>query len=205
MGRWIIFIAGLFPGVWSGNWGVTFENQCALKGTSVNLKCNYDYPALNIITWVGWYKHHPISNVWHWVLLSDLHSPPNHFKYIGKSRGDCSLRINNVQYSDQGKYRFRFSSTLGSWTSKGHASLEVKDLTLVVQPSTVREGDTVRLTCRSGCPGPAVFFFFKDGRRIQSPQFQARREDAGKYYCVIQGPETVWSATVALSVHCEYE
>ncbi|XP_014873556.1 B-cell receptor CD22-like [Poecilia latipinna] len=201
MGRWIIIILGLIPGVWSGTWGVTYENQCALRGTSVDLKCKYGYTLGNFVTWVGWFKAQQVSNKLTQVPLSQLPSPPNHFKYIGDYRGNCNLRINNVQPSDQGAYYFNFAATLGSWTSDTYAFLSVRELTTVVEPSVAREGDAVRLTCESGCPETRKINWFKDGRLVQRSQFQASREDAGSYFCAIQGEETVRSASVALSVH----
>ncbi|XP_030606240.1 B-cell receptor CD22-like [Archocentrus centrarchus] len=78
--------------------------------------------------------------------------------------------------------------------------LSVRELTTIVQPSTVTEGDHVRLTCMSGCPEPTNIFWFRDGQPVTSPAFQARREDAGRYYCAVQGQEMVRSAPVALNV-----
>ncbi|KAM7420326.1 hypothetical protein PAMA_014849 [Pampus argenteus] len=40
----------------------------------------------------------------------------------------------------------------------------------------------------------------RDGQRVINPVFQARREDAGKYYCAVAGEETARSASVALNV-----
>ncbi|XP_008430273.1 B-cell receptor CD22-like isoform X2 [Poecilia reticulata] len=201
MGRWIIIILGLIPGVWSGTWGVTYENQCALRGTSVDLKCEYGYTLGNIVTRVSWFKAQQVSNGLTRVPLSQLPSPPNHFKYIGDYRGNCNLRINNVQPSDQGAYYFNFAATLGSWESDTYAFLSVRELTTVVEPSVAREGDAVRLKCKSGCPETRKINWFKDGRLVQRSQFQANREDAGSYFCAIQGEETVRSASVDLSVH----
>ncbi|KAM4735278.1 B-cell receptor CD22-like [Anableps anableps] len=229
MGRWIIIILGLIPGAWSGKWGVTYENQCALKGTSVDLKCEYDYSFGNIVTWVSWSKAQQVSNGWTRVPLSNLPSPSNHFKYIGNYNRNCNLRINNVLSSDEGAYYFNFATTLGSWISDTYASLSVRgnntrtykhfsknlrrfgsdscfsesvtELISVVQPSIAREGDAVKLICRSGCSEPKMINWFKDGQRVQRPEFLASREDAGSYYCAIQGEETVRSASVALNVH----
>uniref|UniRef100_A0A3B5QLW0 B-cell receptor CD22-like n=1 Tax=Xiphophorus maculatus TaxID=8083 RepID=A0A3B5QLW0_XIPMA len=183
-------------GVWSGRWGVTYENQCALRGTSVDLKCKYGYTSGNLVTRVSWSKAQQVSNGWVQVPLSQLPSLPNHFTYIGDYHGNCDLRINNVQPSDQGAYYFKF-------TLKGLMcfSVSVAELTTVVEPSIAREGDAVKMTCMSGCPETKKISWFKDGRLVWRPQFQARREDAGSYYCAIQGEETVRSASVALTVH----
>lgn len=77
-------------------------------------------------------------------------------------------------------------------------------LTTVVQPSTVKEGDNVRLSCESGCPTPAYIVWFRDGQPVKNPVFQARREDVAGYYCAVLGQETVRSASVALNVQCKY-
>lgn len=207
---------------------MTYENQCALRGTSVDLKCKYDYTLGNLVTRVSWSKAQQVSNGWVQVPLSQLPSLPNHFTYIGDYQSNCDLRINNVQPSDQGAYYFKFAGTFGRWASDTYAfltvrgnntrtykhtsktlkglmcfSVSVAELTTVVEPSVAREWDAVKMTCKSGCPETKKISWFKDGRLVWRPQFQARREDAGSYYCAIQGEETVRSASVALTVHCE--
>uniref|UniRef100_A0A3Q3KGE9 B-cell receptor CD22-like n=1 Tax=Mastacembelus armatus TaxID=205130 RepID=A0A3Q3KGE9_9TELE len=165
MDSWILMILVIIPGVWSGDWRVTFKSHCALKGESV---------------------------------LINLPSPPDH-KYVGNYRGDCSLEIRNVQHTDEGGYFFSFVTTLSRWRSKTYSYLTVKDLIADV-PSTVTEGDDVRLTCMSGCPTATTIVWFKDGELIQNPVFKARREDTGSYYCATWGQERVRSASVALNV-----
>lgn len=66
------------------------------------------------------------------------------------------------------------------------------------------EGDDVSLTCVSGCPLHTTTVWFRDGRPVQKPVFQASREDAGKYYCAVLGQEMLRSASVPLNVQCEY-
>lgn len=73
-----------------------------------------------------------------------------------------------------------------------------------MQPSTVTEGDSVSLTCVSGCPKSETIVWFKDGLLVQKPVFQTKREDAGRYYCALLGQEFVRSVPVALNVHCKY-
>uniref|UniRef100_A0A3Q3BG57 B-cell receptor CD22-like n=1 Tax=Kryptolebias marmoratus TaxID=37003 RepID=A0A3Q3BG57_KRYMA len=199
MEKWILIILVLMPGVWSGNWGVSLENQCALKGSSVVVKCEYDYPFGNFVTSVKWSKAQFVSGKWSLISVSKLSSTPDHFNYIGNHRGDCKLKVNNVQSVDEGAYFFSFVTTLNKWRSKRYAYLTVKELTAVVQPSNVTEGDTVRLTCSPGCPGFTEFIWFKDGRRVWRTSFQVSREDAGRYYCAVLGQE-VTSAPVVLTV-----
>ncbi|XP_031134089.1 B-cell receptor CD22-like isoform X2 [Sander lucioperca] len=196
----LIILVIISPGVWSGDWRVTFEDECALKGTSVVIKCEYDYPLGHIVTAVGWSKAQYVDGKWKQFLLSQIPSPPNHFKYVGNRWSDCTLKINDVQHSDEGAYFFNFVTTLNRWRSKTFVHLSVKELTAVVQPSTVTEGDVVRLTCVSDCLTSVNIVWFRDGQRVPNPVFQAGREDAGRYYCAVLGQETARSASVALSV-----
>ncbi|XP_049439853.1 B-cell receptor CD22-like isoform X1 [Epinephelus fuscoguttatus] len=196
----ILIILVIMPGVWSGNWKVTYTDQCTLKGTSVVIKCEYDYPFGHIVTSVAWSKALFFSGKWRQVYLTGLPSPPDHFKYVGNTWGDCSLRINDVQHNDEGRYFFHFATTLDRWRSKTSARLSVRELTTVVQPSTVTEGDKVSLTCLSGCPTPVNIVWFRDGQHVPNPVFQAGREDAGRYHCAVQGQEAASSASVALNV-----
>lgn len=111
--------------MWSGNWGVELESQCAVRGTSVVIKCKYDYPFPHIVNSVSWYKAQPESGKWRLFIVSNQPSSPGHFTYAGNYRGDCTLQINNVQDADDGYYFFRFVTTLSSWTSKQPARLSV--------------------------------------------------------------------------------
>ncbi|XP_051813039.1 B-cell receptor CD22-like isoform X2 [Acanthochromis polyacanthus] len=195
----VLIILITLPGVWSGDWGVTLENQCALRGTSVVLKCDYDYPSGHTVTSVSWSKAQYVSNSWRLVALSQLFSPLK-FNYVGNKQGDCDLRINNVRFTDEGHYHFSFETRRDRWSSKTFSYLFVRGLTAVVWPNTVTEGEDVRLICHSGCPQTTEFVWFRDGQPVSASEFQATSEDAGKYHCAVKGQETAKSASVALNV-----
>ncbi|XP_037641219.1 B-cell receptor CD22-like [Sebastes umbrosus] len=196
----IVIILVIMPGVWSGSWRVTLKDQCALRGTSVVIKCQYDYPLGHIVTSAGWSKALYVSGEWEKFLLSQLPSPPHHFKYVGNYWSDCNLLVNDVQHTDEGEYFFHFVTTLNRWRSQIPAHLSVRELTAAVQPSAVTEGDDVSLDCVSGCPTPINIVWFRDGQRVPKPVFQAGREDTGRYHCAVLEQETVRSASVALNV-----
>lgn len=122
----VSFFFFLPKGVRSGDWGVTFKDQCALKGTSVVIKCKYDYPLGHFVTSVSWSKAQQVSGKWTLFPLSNLPSPPNHFRYVGNRWSDCSLEINDLQHTDEGYYFFSFVTTLDRWRSKTAAHLSVK-------------------------------------------------------------------------------
>ncbi|XP_014196067.1 B-cell receptor CD22 isoform X1 [Haplochromis burtoni] len=200
MESWSLIILVITPGVWSGDWSVTSENQCALKGTSVLINCKYDYPVGHFVTSVSWFKNVYASGRWGLFPLDKLTSSLDHFKYLGNFRGDCSLKVNDVQHTDEGAYYFRFTTTFNRWMSIKPMYLSVGELTTVIEPSTVTEGGHVALTCMSGCPEPKDIVWFRNGQPVSNPVFQARREDAGDYYCAVHGQESVRSAPVALNV-----
>ncbi|XP_034063567.1 sialoadhesin-like [Gymnodraco acuticeps] len=196
----ILIILVIFPGVQGGDWGVTSGDQCALRGSSVIIDCQYDYPSGRWVTSVGWSKLLPALGRPGHFILSQLPLNSAYFNYVGNYWSDCRLRINNVQHDDEGAYLFNFVTTINRWTSKRAARLSVRELTTVVEPSTVTEGGEVRLSCVSGCSTPVNILWFRDRQPVPQPGFQATREDAGRYYCAVQGQETVRSAPVALNV-----
>uniref|UniRef100_A0A3Q0SQ88 Ig-like domain-containing protein n=1 Tax=Amphilophus citrinellus TaxID=61819 RepID=A0A3Q0SQ88_AMPCI len=145
-----------------------------LMGASVVINCDYDYPFGHIVTSVAWSKLLHVSG--RWRSRKSMHL---------SVRGNDSLKENLSFYN---------------FSKHSCVHISSSELTTIVQPSTVTEGDHVRLTCMSGCPEPTNIFWFRDGQPVTSPAFQARREDAGRYYCAVQGQEIVRSAPVALNV-----
>ncbi|XP_077434230.1 B-cell receptor CD22-like isoform X2 [Vanacampus margaritifer] len=150
-----------------------------------------------ILISVRWYRGLRLSRGW--IRLTSTSIPP-HFEYVGNYRGDCGLKIKNVKHADEGYYLFRFVTSLSSWTSKNALQLSVKELTTVVEPTTVTEGQSVRLTCRSDC-GTHATVWYRDGKVVPKPVFQANRKDSGRYYCAVLGQQWIKSASVALNVH----
>ncbi|XP_053288536.1 B-cell receptor CD22 isoform X1 [Pleuronectes platessa] len=199
MDSWMLMILVFMPGVWSGDWGVTFGDQCALRGGSVVMKCSYDYPWRDTVTRVDWSRPLVTTGTWRLHPLPSLPSPRD-FKYVGNLNHNCSLKINNVKPTDEGKYYFSFVTTSDKWTSKTYAYLFVKELTAVLKPSTLKEGDDFSLTCMSGCPTSTTIVWFKDGQQVWKPRSPVRREDAGSYFCAVLGQETVRSNSVTLNV-----
>ncbi|XP_035282949.1 B-cell receptor CD22-like [Anguilla anguilla] len=75
----------------------------------------------------------------------------------------------------------------------------------MVNPDTVTEGQSVRLTCSTTCTltGSPAFIWYRDRSPLsftgQSHQFTASSEDAGRYSCAVKGYE-LHSPVVALNV-----
>lgn len=105
---------------------MTLGNQCALIGSSLVLKCEYDYPYGHVVNAVSWSKVLQVDGELMRVPLSELPEPPDHFRYVGNYYGLCNLRINDVRPADQGRYYFSFVTTFNRWRSKDYAFLFVR-------------------------------------------------------------------------------
>ncbi|RVE62446.1 hypothetical protein OJAV_G00157440 [Oryzias javanicus] len=178
------------------------EHQCALKGTSVILRCKYNnLPGLTVRS-IKWYKVQKVADKLMFFLVSGLPSPANHFEYMfNNNKNDCSLRINDVQFADEGEYVVSFVVNLQEVKSHKHKYLSVKELKAVVEPSTAAEGDTVGLTCVTACPEKTQIAWMRDGLPVTNTVFQATKEDAGRYYCAVYQQDSARSASVTLNVH----
>lgn len=90
------------------------------------IQCQFDYPFGHIVTEVSWSKGQQISGNWVLVPLTLSWNPLARYQYMGNQRGDCRLKINDVQSADAGNYFFSFRTTLADFTSETSAQLSVK-------------------------------------------------------------------------------
>lgn len=111
----------------SADSSVTFENPnpCALKGSSVEFRCSYNYNDRETVRMTRWYKGESRSGSWTRVVLSDLPSYQNRSEYVGDQQHDCSLAIHDLQDQDTGYYYFRFDTDTFGWRSKTSVYLSV--------------------------------------------------------------------------------
>ncbi|XP_059410868.1 B-cell receptor CD22-like [Carassius carassius] len=200
----------LIHGVSSAEWGVNYRHShiCALHDSSVTLSCNYTYPTGYQIRELFWTKN-PVKV----EKLRDLSEDPEYsqrLQYLGDEQQNCTIRLSHVTKKDSHVYFFRFTTnvTYGNWTGYPGVSLTVTDLQ-VESPETVKEGDSVRLTCKSSCAltDRATFIWYRNSqplteRRDRNNQLllqSVRREDAGRYSCALQ-EHTYNSPAVQLDV-----
>ncbi|XP_037309869.2 B-cell receptor CD22 [Pungitius pungitius] len=191
----------LKPGTVSAGWSVTFEetDPCALKGSTVQLRCSFNYTDEETVTKTAWYKGELKDGAWRRVALSELPSYQNRSEYLGNQQHDCGLAIHDLQVNDSGHYYFRFDTEKYGRRSKGSVCLTVTEPRASVSPDRVRAGDHVTLECQTSCQLPATVWF-KDGLPVARSEFQAQAGDAGNYFCAAKGQEFVLSEPVALKV-----
>lgn len=77
------------------------------------------------------------------------------------------------------------------------------ELKASIHPREVRSGDHVTLECQTDCQNPKIIWF-RDGRSVTEPRFQAQSEDSGNYSCSIETLKSLQSDPVALDVWCKY-
>ena len=88
----------------------------------------------------------------------------------------------------------------------------VSDLQVETQQS-VKEGDSVTLTCKSSCslPEQTTFIWYRETQRItdrtvnQLHLRSIRSSDTGNYRCGVTGHHHLISPAVHLNVECEYK
>ncbi|MEQ2274397.1 hypothetical protein XENORESO_020279 [Xenotaenia resolanae] len=108
-------------------WSVTFENQdyCAVKGSSVEFKCSYNYPDDESVRETAWYKGMLQDGIWERVKLSVLPTYKNRFAYRGDHVHNCSLVLQDLQEDDTGYYYFWFDTNRFGRNSKRSVYLSV--------------------------------------------------------------------------------
>lgn len=118
---------------------VMFEkpDPCALKGSSVEFRCSYNYSESEFVRDVAWYKGGEKSGRWIRVKLADLPSVHNRSVYLGDMQHKCSLAIHDLQENDTGHYYFHFDTDAYGRRSKTSVYLSVtgKITTDSVSPS----------------------------------------------------------------------
>ncbi|XP_077057549.1 B-cell receptor CD22-like [Siphateles boraxobius] len=206
----LIFLL-MIHGVSSAGWSVSYSPShiCALKDSTVIMRCTYKYPTGYKIEKVFWSKTLVKDN----GEFPDLSEDPEYsqrLQYLGDKQQNCTIRLSHVTLKDSHMYYFRFITDKhdGKWTGKTGVTLTVTDLQ-VESPERVTEGDSVSLTCKSSCTltDRATFIWYRNSLKILTEikvsnkliLNPVRREDSGRYSCAVDG-HTHISPDVQLNV-----
>ncbi|XP_050957592.1 B-cell receptor CD22-like [Labeo rohita] len=207
----LIFLL-LIHRVSSADWGVSYSHShiCALKNSSVIMRCSYTYPTGYQIMNVFWTKTHDKKASEEYPDLSEDPEYSQRLQYLGDKQQNCTIRLNHVTQKDSHMYYFRFTTKKRGKKQNvtPGVNLTVTDLQ-VESPERVTEGDSVRLTCKSSCTltDRATFIWYRNSqplteRRDRNNELllqSVRREDAGRYSCALHG-HTYISPAVHLNV-----
>ncbi|XDV16483.1 hypothetical protein PO909_016175, partial [Leuciscus waleckii] len=201
----------MIHGVSSADWGVSYSPShiCALKDSTVTMRCTYTYPTVHQVKKVFWTKTEVKDNGEH----PDLSKDPEYsqrLQYLGDTQKYCNIRLHHVTLKDSHMYYFRFITDKpdGKYTGDPGVTLTVTDLQ-VESPERVTEGDSVNLRCKSSCAltDRATFIWYRNSqplteRRDRNNELllqSVRREDSGRYSCAVDG-HTHISPAVQLNV-----
>ncbi|KAG2458697.1 CD22 protein, partial [Polypterus senegalus] len=176
----------------------TPQTICTLEGSTVRINCKYDHPAGVTIQKEAWFYDHNKDNVYPElgtiVYHTDRSQVPssytNRVQFFGNKNKTCDVRISNVSRQESGEYKFKFDGGApNTFTKLPGVSMTITGLIVQTTPETIKENDTVTLSCRANCSLPnRVFSWFRNGRPLKetSKDLQIQRvstEDSGSYFC----------------------
>ncbi|XP_070684145.1 B-cell receptor CD22-like [Pempheris klunzingeri] len=185
------------------DWGVTYTstNICALKGSSVELRCTYRHPyTMNgrvvVVQKTFWFTKmrgsEPVD------LSTDA-------EYAGRVQNrcyakSCTLRITDLRESDSAEYMFRFiTNQPGGWyTSQTGVTLSVTALQ-VKETSCFFSTD---LSCHSDCrlPDNPSYVWYKNGQKTERKTYYYSDyiSPGDSYVCAVEGHEDFHSPPVCV-------
>ncbi|KAI9529163.1 hypothetical protein NQZ68_013470 [Dissostichus eleginoides] len=181
-------------------WGLTYTSTeiCAVKGSTVEIRCSYKYPS----PWRG--SVNKVQKTFWFTKLKggvrvDLTTDS---EYAGRvedlgENNICTLRIKNLRESDSAEYKFRFETNQGGkYGGSPGVTLSVSNApklpSVSVRPSAeIKEGSSVTLTCSSDAnpaanytwykkDGSADLSFVNEGPLLLFSSIQS--SDSGQYY-----------------------
>ncbi|XP_035772151.1 B-cell receptor CD22-like [Neolamprologus brichardi] len=181
-------------------WGVTYTSTqiCAVKGSSVEIRCTYTYPPRINNETIEVQKRLWFTKLQQDVPV-DLKTDPNYDARVEYNffRNNSTLRITDLRESDSAQYKFRFETNnrSGRYTGSPGVTLLVTDAPIrpsvsVTLSGEIVEGSSVTLTCSSDANRAANYTWYKeDDQKPLSKDSQLifssiQSSDAGEYYCI---------------------
>ncbi|XP_056467424.1 B-cell receptor CD22-like isoform X2 [Gadus chalcogrammus] len=187
------------------DWAFTYpsSNICALRGSTVEIRCNYKYPKGHAVEKIQWFtnKHdEPVD------LKDDTdytgrveYSFPEHRCRYYSCTGTCTLRIRGLTLSDSAEYKFRITTNHGgAYSGLPGVKLSVTDLQVkvVIPPSSPNR---VQLECHSMChpAGYDGYIWYRDGTQRHQGRFTWFNINSEyRTSCAVQGSEHLPSPSV---------
>ncbi|XP_023693807.2 B-cell receptor CD22-like [Paramormyrops kingsleyae] len=209
---------------WSGRPGMTLivydvhyseRNLCAVRGSTVLIQCEYGYPEPHKVDSRMW-SHNDVDctgkpYVCHSNNTNISAEYTGRAEFMGNNTRNCTLQIKNIRETDAGEYRFRFITNRCEKCGGPGVILQVDELKVVMTSSrangTIREGDSVNLTCGTdSCPlNQSEFTWFKDNQTLPETQSTLHfspisYHHTGKYSCALNGRKVAVSNEVNIIV-----
>uniref|UniRef100_A0A9J8AFT7 Ig-like domain-containing protein n=1 Tax=Cyprinus carpio carpio TaxID=630221 RepID=A0A9J8AFT7_CYPCA len=193
----LLMIFGVFGQICKVSYKTT--SICALKGSTVNMACYYDWYKLNDAFWIKGCDR-DMKN------LKEYPEYEDRDEYIeDREKQPAILRLHNVTENDESEYCCTYITEKDKEKCIGQPGIQLKVSALQVKaPQLVLEKERVNLTCDSTCSLTDGFIWYKNGQvlKIQSEtlQLQSERSDSGRYSCAVRGHEHLPSPAVSITV-----
>ncbi|KAI5089723.1 B-cell receptor CD22 [Silurus meridionalis] len=183
-------------GALQNSWNVPIlQKVCALEGSTVTVNGTSKYPTVFKVVKALWGLPPNKGKELH-----DLSNEPGYsgrVEYLGDEVSYISLRLSDVQKSDENMYCFKLIIDDSPYQYCPGFTLNVTDLQVIV-PAELREGESAVLTCETNCfLSGATYIWYKNGliltgkitkyNKLYLEPFSS--EDAGSYSCAVRGYE----------------
>ncbi|KAI9529148.1 hypothetical protein NQZ68_013455 [Dissostichus eleginoides] len=170
----VVFLLSVSVVQGQDGWGVTYTSTeiCAVKGSTVEIRCSYKYPStINLVNTVKktfWFTKKKGG------VRVDLTTVS---EYAGRvedlcENNICTLRIRNLRESDSAEYRFRFTTNHGGkYIGSPGVTLSVTALQVqVIRTKVYNYSTEAELKCHSSCSpaGSLNYVWFKNGEKIKT-------------------------------------
>ncbi|XP_033985917.1 B-cell receptor CD22-like isoform X4 [Trematomus bernacchii] len=196
----VVFLLSVSVVQGQNDWGVTYSSTkiCAVKGSTVEIRCNITYPSpwrgsVNTLEKTFWFTK------WRDGEPVDLTTDS---EYSGRvedlcENNICTLRIKNLRESDSAVYRFRFETNqaggeYGGWTG----------VTLSVSNPDLQVTSRYWLYCQISCHQSSnpSYIWYKNGQIIQgeTSRYTSNTNNADSYSCALKGHEDFPSPPVCV-------
>ncbi|XP_033985969.1 B-cell receptor CD22-like [Trematomus bernacchii] len=198
----VVFLLSVSVVQGQDGWGVAYTSTeiCAVKGSTVEMRCSYKYPStisgrVNRVEKIFWFTK------WKGGERVDLTTDP---EYAGRvedlcENNICTLRIRNLTESDSAEYKFRIETNQegGTFTGSHGVSLNVTGLTVQVEPTFTNRAE---LKCQSSCLVPSGHYvWYRNGEKTRTAIYSTLLftfGDTGTYSCALKGHEDFPSPAV---------
>ncbi|XP_073331410.1 B-cell receptor CD22-like [Pagrus major] len=181
------------------DWGVTYSSTeiCALKGSTVEIRCTYTYPPR-----IDGCDSTVEETFWFTILQGNVPVDlRTHSGYAGRVEyscyeKSCTLRITDLRESDSAEYKFRFiiDQEGGRYTGSPGVTLRVTGLQVKTGSSKSYKTHTKsQLSCHSSClPDQTSYIWYENGRKISKRNFLSGTfYSVNSYSCAVEEHEDV--------------
>ncbi|XP_059932434.1 B-cell receptor CD22-like isoform X1 [Gadus macrocephalus] len=187
------------------DWAVTYpsSNISALRGSTVEIHCNYEYPYYTVEKefWFTNIDNEPVDlkDDTDYTGRVEYHcGDPSCNWFYSSCTGTCTLIIKDLRQSDSAEYKFKITTDNGeAYSGDPGVKLSVTDAPEtpsvgVTPPGVIKEGSSVSLTCTSKANPVAKYTWTKvttghsPGRSFQGQQLSfhpIQSSDSGQYLC----------------------